>query len=799
LASIETPGYMQAENNQLIDYRRVSFKIIDNWYWILLFLSVCLSTAFLVNRYATKVYPVTMSIIIKEGQEASGNAGILYNNPLVDPYRNFYNERYLLKAYPLINDVINELNFMVSFYNKGKVKISEDYSPVPIDVRILSGGEKNNSQYAYELKILSPSRYSIATLGEDDEVIVEHTTYSFYDTVRIKNTVLTLHPNENADLTQYINSTYNFKYVKASALVRSYMNRLQVDWAEEGASVVDLAINGSIPKKEIDFLNMLVDKYSARDLERKVLAAQRSIEFIEEQLANITDSLLVYESELQDFKSENKGDELGVQSLRLLERLEVKQQSKSEITIHQNYLDHLETYINEGQNLDQIILPSAVGISDPILTSLIQNMLELQLRVQSSSSLENPLLNSQLASIEALKQKILESIRGLKGINKINETGINKEIHLIENELGTLPAAERTLLRIRRNFSLHENLYIFLMQKRAEAGITKASTVTDIHVVNPPMVSGRPVYPNTVKNIGIGLLLGLGAPIGLLVALELLNNKIQSKEDVEKLTKIPIIGGIGHKSINTNLVVNQKPKSAIAESFRSLRSNLNYFTDNQDQQLFLISSSISGEGKSFTTMNLGIVFALSGKKVLIIGADMRKPKIYNDFDLTNDFGLSTYLSNSNTYDEVIQQTQIENLDFISSGPIPPNPSELLLKNEMEKLISKASSQYNFILLDTPPISLVTDAFILSKYSDHTVFVTRQNYTPKQSIENIDELFQAGKIKNISILINDIKNEGYGYGYNYGYSYHDDQSYYEMEPKKSRWATVTRLFKKSSNR
>ena len=257
---------------------------------------------------------------------------------------------------------------------------------------------------------------------------------------------------------------------------------------------------------------------------------------------------------------------------------------------------------------------------------------------------------------------------------------------------------------------------------------------------------------------------------------EIINNKVQSKEDIEKMSSMPFLGGVGHNKSGNNLTVHERPKSGVAESFRALRSNLIYFTGNKTKQIFMVSSSISGEGKTFTTINLSTVFALSGKKTLIVGADMRRPKIFEDFNCHNTTGLSTYLSGINEFNEVVQPTKIDNLYLISGGPVPPNPSELLLANRFETFIKLALEQFDFIIIDTPPLALVTDAFVISKYVDHTVFVLRQNYSPKEFVRSIDEYYRSGKLKNMSILLNDIYKSGLGYGYGQGYAYNYGYSY-----------------------
>ncbi|MDQ3535906.1 MAG: CpsD/CapB family tyrosine-protein kinase, partial [Bacteroidota bacterium] len=245
-----------------------------------------------------------------------------------------------------------------------------------------------------------------------------------------------------------------------------------------------------------------------------------------------------------------------------------------------------------------------------------------------------------------------------------------------------------------------------------------------------------------------------------------LNNKVQYKEDIEKLTSIPLLGQIWRKSKGGNLVVSQSPKSAVAESFRSIRSNLNFFTSGKEKKVFLITSSISGEGKTFCALNLSTVFSFSGKPTLLIGADLRKPRIFNDLGLNNEIGLSSYLSNTAKLSQVIQRSEISNLDVICSGPIPPNPSELLMEDKMSHLMQELKNMYDYIIIDTAPIGLVTDAYVLMEHVDHTIYLVRQNYSTQDSLKQAQEIYANGKIKKVSILFNDVKlnKDKYGYGY-----------------------------------
>jgi capsular exopolysaccharide synthesis family protein len=269
------------------------------------------------------------------------------------------------------------------------------------------------------------------------------------------------------------------------------------------------------------------------------------------------------------------------------------------------------------------------------------------------------------------------------------------------------------------------------------------------------------------------------------VLVELLNRRIQSREDIEKITDIPFLGGIGHNSSDNQIIVFSKPRSAMAESFRALRSNLNYFTGNKSNLVFMVTSSLPGEGKSFTALNLACVFAMTGKPTVIVGADLRRPKLYDELGLHNQVGLSQYLSGISTMDDVIQQSKIDNLSLISAGPMPPNPSELLLRPEMDRLLAELRGRFKCVIIDTPPLSFVADAFILSKYADHAIFVVRQDFTPKMALQSVEEYYASGKLANISILFNDLRKTGPGYGYyNYGYGY-NGYTYYSVNGKKSK--------------
>lgn len=759
-----------------INFKRIADRAIRYWYLVVLSLLISVSVAYLMNRYSTRIFPIKASIIIRESEENVG-AKFLYSNELLAPYRNFYNEIFIMKSYPLLQEVIQELGFDVSYYREGDIKTTEYYEPdAPLYFQVIPTEGRNHYGKNFSFRVLDEKSFTLQHLTDEGQDNMS-APLSFGDTIRVNGYTFIVHKRKS--VSDIINKSLTVRFNDPLTLAKSYSNRLKIGWAMQGASVVDLEINGAVIQKEIDFLKKFIERYQDYDVEKKNKMVARAVQFLDNQLLVIGDSLEHFEDQVENFKRRNIITSLTEETNRLYMKLQELEGQKFQYKLQDNYFSYI-TKLLEADKYDGIFTPSSVGITDNITSQLITVLIEEQAQVNlyKSNALrgakkleDNPELHAKLQKIDYLKRDIIKTIENTRNTQNINLKFINDQIKLVDQQLSKLPSTERELIGIQRNYSLRESLYIFLLQKRTEAGLSMASTTSDIVVVNPPMAGGA-ISPKVTQNLLTGVGVGLLIPFLVFTLMEIFNTRVQSKEDIERITSVPVIGAVGHNLVSDSLVVYNKPRSAMAESFRALRSNLNYFTGSTDHQVFMITSSIPGEGKSFTTLNLATVYALAGKPTVIVGADLRKPKLYDELGLNNSVGLSQFLSGMATLEEVIQPVPSrEDLFLIAAGPMPPNPSELLLRPKMEELISYLRSRFDYIIIDTPPLSLVTDAFVLSKFVNHTLFVVRQNYTPSEALKSLDEFYSIGKLPRVSILFNDLRKTGLGYGYGgYGYGY-----------------------------
>lgn len=784
--------YYIQEEEESIDIMKYVYLILGHWWWFAISIFIAFTIAYLVNRYSQEEYQSSCSIIVGEPEAAAGSV-----ESMLDEFNRYNkkkrkavveNEISILKSYKLARTALEELDFEVSYTAIGRRNIAERqlYHECPFYVKFDTT----------DGKIVFPGPYYVNILSDDEYLIKinEENSYKFnFDTYNeLGNTRLALFRKNNFFYKPSGSNKYSFKYNDVNILAKKYSNGLSVDVNAEKGSILSLSLNGFVPGKIANYLNKLSEVYIRSNLNEKNIASVNTIEFIDDQLRGIVDSLESTSLRLQKFRSENKVIDISKEGSFLFEKVQSLQSEKAMLDINSRYYNYLLEYIEKKRDFSDLAAPSVVGIQDPLLNKLVGTLNELNLdwRNISMSVVANSPQAIQLQNeIKNTHNALQENLESLIASNEIAKTELNERITAIESELQKLPGTERQLIDIEREFTINDQIYTFLLEKRAEAGITRASNTSDhkiLDIARPENVSR--IKPKTSSNLMMAIAAGGIIPVVLLLMLDFFNNRITDRRQIENNIKLPIMGNIGHSDITNELPVNENPRSSFSESFRALRTNIQYILKEPKSKIIAVSSAVSGEGKTFCSVNLATILAMADKKVLIVSLDLRRPKVHKVFNMENESGLSTYLINKTTYTELVKETNINNLSIVTSGPIPPNPTELIGRDKMREFIDLARKEFDYIILDTPPIGIVTDTLALKPYWDTFLFVIRHNYSNKQVIELINKLKEQKIIESGGIVINDIQLRGYygysyKYGYGYGYSYQYNNSYYSEEKEK----------------
>ena len=542
-----------------------------------------------------------------------------------------------------------------------------------------------------------------------------------------------------------IGESFFIQFAVFDGIVSSYQGRTNVNNLA-GSPILDISLIDKNTEKIVDYLNTMVVVLSEDQLDRKNQYVTNAISFIDEQILRVKGELSDNAGALNDYRKENKIYSLDDESKLLNKKITKFDNNKESITRQLNYYGNLKSYLQTSSAFTEIPAPSIAGISDSNILNNVSKINDLSVqksKLQYSVRSDASIFNDLNRQIEGLKNVLLENISSVTNGLKRELEGINKSLGLAELQFSKLPEDQQQLITIERQYTLNEKTYNVFLAKRGEAEIIKASNVSDILVIDKAKNTGATVLGRNlnIRYVFAGFI-ALLIPLLIALVLTFLDHTINSPLDVEHLTSIPVLGVVGKNGLNDNLVVHRKPKSAVAESFRAIRSGLQYFYKTQQPfdgaKTVMVTSSVSGEGKTFCSINVATVFALSGKKTILLGLDLRKPKIFNDFNINNNQGIVNYLIGESSLESLIQSTEIEYLDIITSGPIPPKPSELLINEKLNELITRLKATYDYIVLDTPPIGLVADALELLEHVDATLYVVRQDYTKRQMLNFINE-------------------------------------------------------------
>lgn len=765
-----------SEQEQTISLRTLIDKLIANWYWFTLFIVLGLAAAWLYLRYATPTYSVNAKILVQDEQKGGNIPGeeVLEQLQIYTSKSNVDNEVEILQSRSLMETVVKNLQLNVSYWQEGRVKTTELYRKLPFSVRWLNLND-SLSTVRYYINPLSENRFSISA----DKMAARERSWG--DTLHLPEGIMRV---ERRPLYPLVTEPYIVKVSSLDAAVSNYQGKLSVGIPNKQVSTVALKLITAIPEKGETILNELVNAYMKASVESKNRIADSTIAFVDNRLALVSKELTGVEKNIQQFKQANQLTDLSEQSKLLISSTGDFSKQLTEQEVKLSVINSLEQYISDEKNNKRIV-PSSLVLQDPTFVALVEKYNNFQVereRLLISSTPSNPMVQSIDAQLRNLRGDLQSNLASFKTGIQTSIGELKGRSGLLDQKIQQVPAKERVFLDYSRQQAIKQELYLFLLKKREESAISKSSNLAVARIIDPAKSDALPSMPKRTLVYLVGLILGLIFPAVMLYLKDLLNRRVINKQDITNNTPVPILAEICHTKEHDDIVIGKDTVTPIAEQFRAMRTNLQFVLSGAQEKVILLTSSMSGEGKSFVAMNLAATLALSGKKVVLMELDLRKPKISEKLKLSNKQGFSTYVIGKTSLEQLLQPAGFhENCWVIASGPIPPNPAELLLLDQTKQLFATLRKQFDYIVIDTAPVGLVTDAQLLGYLADVTLYLVRQGYTFKQQLLLSKELYQQGKLPRMNLVVNDVK-AGKGYGYSYGYQYGYGYGYADQQPR-----------------
>ncbi len=759
-----------------IDIKEVFRTIYRYRYMILLFVIVFTVSSGFYAYFQPNVYKASATVEVGLGQRSYGSQDMLAM--AMDPgTMNADTEMDIIKSRFLTEKALKDVDFSHRYYTTRRYKEIELYKESPFEVGMLKG-----YGVSFDLIPVDEKQYRLVVEEAEDK---NGNVWSYNEVLTYDKEIVTEHFHLNVIKTsEPQDAAYRFVVIDPEVIGSFVQEGVSVSQKSKYSTILDISYSDNVALRAQEFANALAAAYIEQNIEKKTAEATLKLTFIDDQLKHITENLKGSAIKLEEFKKSSNTVNLSSKAENIIRQMSEHETKLAEISIQEEMLDTLYKQVETGKNLESISV-AGVEIGQSSLSSMVKELQDaiLQKKVLREDYTEMyPSVRKLSKTIVQLKQLIVSTIKGLNASIKERKALLEKSIAELQKHLNTLPADERMFGQLQRKFVVNEKIYSYLLEKRSETAIIKAATVSKNRIIDNALYPEYPVKPKRKLIVLVGLILGLILGIALAFLREFLDDRIKSEEDVTKVTDLPVLGFIPNiKDDSDKVKVFLSPKSAVAEAFRNLRTNLQFMLKQKNTHVIAVTSTVGGEGKTTVCINLGGIMSMAEKKTVILNLDMRKPTLHEKFGLQNIKGMSTLLSEHAHLNEVIQHTEYENLDIIASGPVPPNPSELIQSAVMERVLEKLKDVYDVIILDTPPIGLVTDARTLMHFADTSIYVLRADHSKKGFLRNIEKLANED-IRGFGVLINDAKMNSHGYGYGYGYGYGNGYGYYEEEKK-----------------
>ncbi len=757
-----------------LSLRDLFYKYVRFLPLFVLSVALTLFAAFIYLRYTVPIYRVGSSMIIKSEQPGSGRSNDFEDVFINDRNQNIQSEIEILKSKPLMQRVVDSLHLQFSYIAIGKIKKVNIYKQTPFLLNTYKIADSNRT-FVLKIKFTGDGQFRVN--GEKN-------IYTYGKMFENNDGVFSLSRNP------YVSPSkeYHITWSPTTVAARAYAGALAVTPRTPGTGILGISMIIANPQLGSDILNSLMEEYASYTILKKKQSSEQVLSFINKAIDNTERQLDSVNQALLSYKLKHNIVDVEKQSETYYNELSESDKQIIQYSLEKSKAELTESYLRDKQN-DFSRVPSTLRLEDVTFTELVNEynkaQLERQGMIESQIPETNPSVVEKTAAIEKLRMSIMENLRNIKASLSSTIASIQRKNQISQSELNLIPSKTKEQEEIERGKLTLESRYKNLLEQRLTTEIRIVSTISNSDILDRSYPSSVPVKPNKKAIRILAILLGLGLPALFIFVAEILNDKVSTRFDIEKITAAPILGEIGHSYSHNVLIVNKTTRSMVAEQFRIIRSNLQYILNKSEKSVILVTSSYSGEGKSYVSVNMGAVLGLAGKKTVILEFDIRKPKVLAGLAMPKGPGITNYLVGKAKLEDLIKPVpDQENLFVLGCGPIPPNPAELLLDPKVEQMFEWLRNNFDIVLVDTAPVGMVSDAMTLSKFADCTLYLVRQGHTFKKQIALIDEFYQANKLPKLSIIVNDVKlKPGYGYygygryGYGYGYGY---GSYYEEE-------------------
>jgi len=751
-----------------------TFRYLPYWPLFLIVLGLSVLMAFVYLKNKAPLYEITASILVKDEKRGLDDSKVLDALNLFGAKKIVENEIEVIHSRSIVSQIVTNLQLYAPIEEQSGFSYRSAYATCPVKIELMkpdSLTEVSRIQFSYE-----PGS-NIIFIGKK----IYHTNEwgaSPWGTLRFINNPLS--PKETQEKQFY------FSLVSIPKIINDLQIAIEISPSSKLSTVINISLKDAVPQRGEAILNDLVNDYNKAAVSDKNAMASNTLDFVDKRLQLVGKELDAVESGIQKFRTQNSIVDISQQSTQYLQSVSDNDQKVSEMDVQLSVLDQIEKYVL-SKNEQPGLVPTTFGITDPMLSQLLEKLYNSEIeyeKLRKTTAEDNAILISVKNQIVKIKPSIIENIKNQRNSIQAARNKLAGTSAKYNAMLNALPEKEKELIEISRQQNIKNSIYSFLLQKKEEASLSFNSAVADSRIIDKAQSSTKPVSPKPWMVYLIALLIPVPFVAGFIGVKELIGGKILFRHTLEESTVIPVIAELGYSESNQLLITNNKERTFITEQFRNLRSSVVSILSKDKGKKIMVTSSIAGEGKSFVASNLAIVFAQAGKKVLLLEADMYKPKLSGVFNLSDNIGLSNFLENGEmdkaTLGSLIHSTQVhKDLFVIPAGYIPDNPSELLMTGSIDSLMKKLESEFDLIIIDSVPVNPVADAFLIGKFADLTLFVVRHNVTPKVNVQMIDENTEMHRLKNVNIVFNGIKKRGFGtagYGYKYGYGYTSNIGY-----------------------